>query len=242
MRKHIDHSGETYGRLTLIERAPDKISNNGKRHIQYYCICSCGKYTEDNPKIINWDNIKSGNTKSCGCLNSELASKRMKKYNTYNLSGEYGIGYTSKNEEFYFDLEDYNKIKDYCWCINTLGYVVGSKDSSKKTLMHRLIMDFPDNYVIDHIHGKQTRNDNRKSNLRLVTHSQNHMNTAIRQDNLSGATGVCNIANKWRAFITVNQKTISLGNFDNFDDAVKARKIAEEKYFGEYSYNNSVNI
>lgn len=58
MSKYMDHSGETYGRLTLIKKAPDKIRNNGGRRIQYYCICSCGKYTEDNPKIISWDNIK----------------------------------------------------------------------------------------------------------------------------------------------------------------------------------------
>ena len=38
--------------------------------------------------------------------------------NVYDLSGEYGIGYTLKGEEFYFDLEDYDKIKDYCWHIN----------------------------------------------------------------------------------------------------------------------------
>ena len=41
-------------------------------------------------------------------------SETFKKYNTYDLSGEYGIGYTSKGEEFYFDLDDYDKIKDYC--------------------------------------------------------------------------------------------------------------------------------
>ena len=46
-----------------------------------------------------------------------------KKYNTYDLTGEYGIGYTSKDEEFYFDLEDYDKIKDYCWRITMQGYV-----------------------------------------------------------------------------------------------------------------------
>lgn len=44
---------------------------------------------------------------------------------------------------------------------------------------------------------------------------------------------------KWRARITVDKHTIELGNYDNFDDAVKARKEAEEKYFKEWSYNNS---
>lgn len=35
---------------------------------------------------------------------------------------------------------------------------------------------------------------------------------------------------------------INIGSFDNYEDAVIARKQAEEKYFGEYSYSNSLNI
>ena len=52
---------------------------------------------------VRGDGLKSGATKSCGCWNLEVASKtgkkfggKNKKYNTYDLSGEYGIGYTSK--------------------------------------------------------------------------------------------------------------------------------------------------
>ncbi len=44
----------------------------------------------------------------------------------------------------------------------------------------------------------------------------------------------------WRARIFINGKGIHLGRFTNFDEAVKARKRAEEKYFGEYSYDNSM--
>ena len=39
----------------------------------------------------------------------------MRKENIYDLSGEFGIGYcTNTGSPFYFDLEDYNKIKNYC--------------------------------------------------------------------------------------------------------------------------------
>lgn len=37
----------------------------------------------------------------------------------------------------------------------------------------------------------------------------------------------------------VNYKDIYLGYYKDFDEAVKVRKEAEEKYFGEYSYDNS---
>ena len=44
----------------------------------------------------------------------------------------------------------------------------------------------------------------------------------------------------WVAYISINYKQITLGYFHDFNDAVKARKQAEEKYFGEYSYDNSI--
>ena len=102
-------------------------------------------------------------------------------------------------------------------------------------------MKFPDSTDIDHIHGKESKYDNRKSNLRVVTHSQNGMNRDLQSNNTSGVVGVSWFAktNQWRAHIMVNRKFIHLGLFDKFEDAVKARKQAEEKYFGEFSYDNS---
>lgn len=44
-----------------------------------------------------------------------------KKYNRYDLNlkdehGLYGVGYCfNTGHEFYFDMDDYDKIKDYCW-------------------------------------------------------------------------------------------------------------------------------
>jgi hypothetical protein len=48
--------------------------------------------------------------------------------------------------------------------------------------------------------------------------------------------------NVWEAYITVNYKRTYLGRFVDFKEAVKARKEAEEKYFGEFSYDNSMKI
>ena len=47
-------------------------------------------------------------------MHKESVTNALKKYNRYDLSGEYGIGWTTNtNHVFYFDLEDYEKIKDY---------------------------------------------------------------------------------------------------------------------------------
>lgn len=232
MGRLVDITGQRFGRLTVIKRTEDYISPKGYKASRWLCHCDCG-----NDVIVRKSDLTSKRTLSCGCYNKEVRYNLKKKYNTYDLSGGYGIGYTSKGEEFYFDLEDYDLIKDYCWHIRDDGYV-----ASAKTMFHRIVMGSPDVcYDIDHKHGETTRNDNRKYNLRITTTSQNMMNVGLRSHNKSGVTGVIwhKRRRKWRAFITVNQKFIELGCFDNFEDAVKVRKEAEDKYFGEFSYDNS---
>lgn len=166
-----------------------------------------------------------------------------RKYNTYDLSGEYGIGYTTKNEPFYFDLEDYDKIKDYCWRKNKDGYIITliNFNGKRTTLfMHNVVMNNNDKGLfVDH--KNHCEYDNRKSELRLCTHYQNCMNRNMNNLGTNKVVGVtfCTNINKWRARIGYKGKRITLGFFTNFDDAVKARKEAEEKYFGEYSYDNS---
>lgn len=88
--------------------------------------------------------------------------------------------------------------------------------------------------VIDHIYHNTT--DNRKSQLRIASFSQNSMNTVRRKDNTSGVTGVSLDNNRWSSQITCDGKLIHLGRFNTFEEAVSARKAAEEKYFGEYAY------
>lgn len=84
--------------------------------------------------------------------------------------------------------------------------------------------------IIDHINGIPT--DNRISNLRIVTNMENQHNRKMNKNNPSGCTGVTMPlkSNKWLAAITVNHKTINLGRFRHFDDAVAARKAAEKLY------------
>ena len=100
-------SGQTFGRLKVIER------NGSDKHGKalWKCICECGS---EKIVIATTSQLTTSHTQSCGCLQKERTSKANKKYNSYDLSGEYGIGYTSKGKKFYFDLEDYDKIKDYC--------------------------------------------------------------------------------------------------------------------------------
>lgn len=242
MSKLIDLTGKKFGRLTVIKRADDYVSPKGHKAVQWLCECSCDNRTQ---VIVKGNNLKSNSVQSCGCLAKETSSRIHKKYNTYNLSGSYGIGYDSNGNEFYFDLDDYDKIKNYCWFVDSDGYVktnVHDKDKHRFIKLHRLICNLSDsNYNVDHIHGRDSRNDNRKSNLRIATKSQNNINACLKRNNTSGVTGVSWYKPKqmWRSYIRFNNEWMHLGYFINFDDAVKARKKAEEKYFGKWSYDNS---
>lgn len=97
MGKAKDLTGQRFGRLTVIERVEDYVSPKGKKFSKWLCKCDCG-----NSCIVVGRNLtKKNGTKSCGCYAQECTRKsKNKKNNTYDLSGEYGIGYTSKGEEF----------------------------------------------------------------------------------------------------------------------------------------------
>ena len=93
---------------------------------------------------------------------------------------------------------------------------------------------------IDHINHNPS--DNRKENLRECNHNQNLMNQKKNKSNTSGYVGVICIkaTNKWKAYINVNYKQISLGHFKNIKNAIKARKDAEKLYFKEYRFKGEL--
>ena len=229
MGRCVDLTGQKFGKLTVIKRVED----DSEAHIKWLCECECGNFI-----TTRGTSLRSGITKSCGCLVGDKIrelNKLKKKYNKYDLSGDYGIGYASNtNEPFYFDLEDYDKIKNYYWYSNHDGYMCSS-ENKKEIIMHRLIID-ENNPEIQVDHFNRNKKDNRKENLKSVTPQHNNWNRGINQNNKSGVTGVRwnKEAQKWIAYIMRKH----LGTFNSFEDAVKARKRAEQKYFGEYSYNN----
>ena len=230
-RECIDITGNKYGMLTVVSRG----ENTKTGQTQWWCQCDCGS----NLKLITKSNLISGNTFSCGCYNQR---KRKDKNNTYDLSGEYGIGYTSKGEEFYFDLEDYDKIKERYWFKTNNGYFA-TKSYGIPIMLHRFILNLPsfqyDNPV-DHVNHNTF--DNRKVNLMITNNSQNNMNKGLASNNTSGVKGVNFDKNKnlWIARISAYKVRYYLGEFVNKQDAIRARKEAEEILHGEYSYDNSI--
>ena len=141
------------------------------------------------------------------------------------------------------DDDDFELVSQYkwyaAWSPSTKGFYaithIHKPDGKRTTLkMHRLIMNPKPGEDVDHIHHNTL--DNRKSELRLCTRSQNMQNTRKYANNRSGHKGVRwrNDCQKWRAQIWINGKQIHLGNFIEVNDAIAARAAAVILYHKEF--------
>lgn len=105
---------------------------------------------------------------------------------------------------------------------------------SKNYLAHRLAWLYTHgqlpSHEIDHINGAGA--DNRLSNLRSVTRSENNKNARLQCNNSSETAGVYwgKAKRKWQAQIRVDSKCLYLGSFEDINDAIEARKEAEIKH------------
>ena len=239
-----DLTGKTFGRLTVLGRAEDYVSPKGYKKAQWVCQCSC-----QNKTIITVFGSaltkKKHGTRSCGCLQKEAAAeigRNKRKCNDYELNledehGLYGIGYcTNTNSKFYFDMDDYDKIKNYTWSeyVTTNNYhtaIAYDSNSKKCVRMHHIIVG----KYYDH-HDRNSLN-NRRYNLIEATTQENNRNASKRHDNKSGYSGVFwhKKQQKWHAYIRKNGKRIHLGSFILKEDAIIARLKAEKEYYGEFA-------
>ena len=236
MAQFQDLTGQRFGRLTVIKRAPNIKRPCGITVVRWECQCDCG-----NIIITDGTALRRGDSKSCGCLQKEVALETVKNRppkNTYDLTGKFGIGYiNNKNKAiFYFDLEDYDKIKNYTW-YSSHGYISTRERGSQKLLrLHRLIMNAPSDKVIDHINHNPL--DNRKENLRVCNQSDNTINRKSAK-NYTGVRGVRLMpSGKWETRLTYHGK-VYIKRFPTLEEAVNYRKQLEEKYFGEFRYKEN---
>lgn len=125
-----------------------------------------------------------------------------------------------------------------------IGYGAGQgylKSCFKKQhfLIHRMawflfIGKWPEN-MIDHKNG--IRSDNRIENLREATHFQNCQNAKTPSTNTTGIKGVSFNKSKktYFAYITINNRFTSIGNYKTIEEATFARRKFAEKLYGEFA-------
>ena len=146
------------------------------------------------------------------------------------------FGYNKETGDFLWKIARGRNVKvgQKAGCLNKSGYLSVKIDGSSY-LVHRLIWlyetgSMPTQYID---HKNRVRNDNRLCNLREASFSDNCQNLSLPKHNTSGHMGVSWYArdNKWNVYIKVNRKNKWLGRYALLDDAIKTRKLGEDKYY-----------
>ncbi len=150
------------------------------------------------------------------------------------------------------DEADYDLLSRYRWtavrarCTTTLFYARGRPrgvGSSRvpEVYMHRLVLNATARQQVDHQNGNGL--DNRRSNIRIATASQNSANRPVGVHSRSGLKGVWRITGKgyrreWRAVLTVNGRKHYLGHFATAEEAARAYDRKATEVFGVFARPN----
>lgn len=111
MRKKNDLKGQKFGRLLVVDEA-EYYTKSGSKQKGYLCQCDCG-----NRKVISSSSLKSGKTKSCGCLIREFNAKRYRYYQkTPNINDD------QRKKDIKRISRIYNHMKQRCYNSNTHNY------------------------------------------------------------------------------------------------------------------------
>lgn len=150
--------------------------------------------------------------------------------NEIKLNNNYAVIYLydrngDKKDECLIDIEDINKIKEHKWHKEGRGYV-STKIKGKSVKLHQFLLGKKDGLVIDHINGNKL--DNKKGNLRHITHRQNTWNN-------KKAKGY--YFEKRRNKFVVRIQGDYYGGFEKENDAVIKINELRKVYFGEYASN-----
>lgn len=203
-RKPTDLTGRRYGMLTVIG-IPGKRNAQGR--VLYQCKCDCGS-----ERLATYSNLTRGEIVSCGCKNhlpkKDLTGRRFGKLTAIEISKPpNGRAQTS-----YF-------WKCKCDCGNEVSVTVNALTTGKTRSCGCIQREFVKSMYRDETAPCK------------LQESQ-----CPRVSNTSGTTGVSWDAKRerWVAEIFFQGEKHFLGRFREKEDAITARKEAEDRIFGEY--------
>lgn len=204
--------GLQFNKLTITE-----VGFSAKNTRMVRTLCLCGKTSIQNRLAIT-----TGHTTSCGCYKKNIAGNQAR---THSMS-------TSPIYQVW------NNMKQRCSNPNSTSYgnyggrgIRVCDDWQDFDNFYKDMGDIPTGMSLDRI---DVNGDYCKSNCRWATDSQQAYNKRMYPNNTSGRTGVSWNVNleKWQVSISINKLSIHLGFYYDIESAVKARELAEIKYYG----------
>ncbi len=201
-----DLTGQRFGRLVALERTGEKKGSN----LVWRCRCDCGRET-----TATSNSLLQGNTRSCGCLQEE--SKRA----AYRDIAGQRFGRLVALEPLKKRSGGSVVWKCRCDCGQENEYPVKTLLEGKAQSCGCL----------------KRENDVLQNKLHYIDGTcvefLENMGR-LRSDNTSGYPGLKLVRGKWQARITFKKKTYYLGVYADKEEAIRIRKLAEEKIFGEF--------
>lgn len=199
-----DLTGQRFGRLTALERLDQKRGNSWL----WRCRCDCGRET-----VVSANALCGGSTKSCGCARQDACKRRAKDITGQRFSRLVALEPLDKRMG--------GSVVWLCRC--DCGK---ETEASYNSLVHGNTKSC----------GCLLQENRSLEKLRYIDGTCVDLveKQRLRKNNTSGYTGVVSYRGRWRAQITFKHKAYNLGNYDRIEDAVKARKQAEERIFGNF--------
>lgn len=208
-------------RWKFVKEVEPYFSPKGYKQRCAEFICDCGTQ-----KVVHVNTVKRGVSLSCGCLKDAAMSERSK---SHGLSGHYlAPTYYSMIKRCY------EKTHRGYASYGGRGIEVCDSWLCKEYGLKNFISDMgdrPEGCTLDRIN---TNGNYSPDNCRWADGSDQVFNRRRLSCNTSGTTGVywSNTQYLWYAHIKKNGKTMRLGQWENYEDAVDARRKAEVEYFG----------
>jgi len=199
-----DFTGEVYGKLTVLDKYLPEIY--GSKY--WNCLCECGV-----TKYFIISQLTSHRRKDCGCGQHHMS--RTREYSSWQ--GMKARCY-NKNHMAFMDYGGRGIKVSEDWINSFLTFFDDMGEC-------------PEGMSLDRI---DVNGDYCKENCRWSDFSIQNFNQRVRITNTSGVVGVGwhKQVNKWRAYIAKDSLQISLGVFESFEEACRARLEAEIKYYG----------